>query len=224
MPDIFAEIARALIAAVATHQYVTLFLAIAVEEAGIPLPVPGDLLIAYYGWRAGGDPVEVARVILVCAAASTVGTQTPYWLARRFGRRIAAWAAYWLDIDERSMERVFGWLEGHGFRAVLLARLIPGLRVVVSLVAGTARVPPQRFTAGVFVGGVVYWTGWVLLGAVVGPHLADVVSPAYLELIVILVPVLYVFALTTRVLIAMRRRRERSTPRATSGGTRGGQA
>jgi membrane protein DedA with SNARE-associated domain len=229
MREFIVGIARALIAAVAAHQYVTLFLAISVEEAGVPLPVPGDLLIAYYGWRAALDPVETVKVILTCALASTVGTQAPYWLSRRFGRRVTERLAFWLDIDMSKVAVLFGWVDRHGFRAVLLARLIPGLRVAVSVVAGTARVPPFKFASGVFVAAAIYWTGWVLLGGILGPHVVDALSPAYLRVIAISIPVAFVGLFLVRLAIASRRRRRRARSArqgtgATSGGTRGGRA
>jgi membrane protein DedA with SNARE-associated domain len=228
MRELIIGIGRALIAAVAAHQYVTLFLAISVEEAGIPLPVPGDLLIAYYGWRAALDPLETVKVILTCALASTVGTQAPYWLSRRFGRTVTERLAFWLDIDMSKVELLFGWVDRHGFRAVLLARLIPGLRVAVSVVAGTARVPPLPFAAGVFVAAAIYWTLWVLVGAILGPHVVDALSPAYLRVIAISIPVVFVGLFVVRLVIASRRRRrDRSAAQgaaATSGDTPDGRA
>ena len=204
--ELVAEIFRGLLAAVAANQYLTLFGAIAVEEAGVPLPVPGDLLIAYFGWRAALDPTETAKVILICAAASTVGTQAPYWIARRFGRRVAVRATFWLDIDPKDVERLFTRVQAYGFRGVLVARLIPGLRVAVSLAAGTARVPPVRFASAVFIAASLYWTGWVLLGATLGPKIAEVVSPAYLRVIVVAIPVVFVTLFVGRILWARRRR------------------
>ena len=60
----FIDLANVLLGAATAHAYVTLFFVIAVEEAGIPLPIPGDLVIAYYGWRAARDPYEIAQTIL----------------------------------------------------------------------------------------------------------------------------------------------------------------
>ena len=207
MPELFASLLRDMLAVLREHQYVTLFLVIAIEEAGVPLPVPGDLIIAYYGWRASGDPLELARVIAVCALASTAGTLGPYALALRFGQGIATRAAGWLDIDERRVDQLMRRVDRYGFRGVLAGRLIPGLRVAVSLVAGTAHVPVTQFSPAVFVAAAIYWTGWVLLGAIVGPRIEDIVSPAYLGLVVILVPAVFVTAFLTRRLWARRWRR-----------------
>lgn len=195
-----------MVGAVIAHAYVTLFFVIAIEEAGVPLPVPGDLVIAYYGWRAARDPYEIVQTILVCAAASTAGTQVPYWIARRWGRRVTERVAYWLDFDPAKIEEVFVQFGQHGFRDVLIARLIPGLRVAVALVAGTAGVRWARFSAGVFVAGVFYWTVWVMLGSVLGPSVVESLSPAYLRIIIFAIPVVVVVFILARLFIAARRR------------------
>ena len=202
----FIDLAHILLGAATAHAYVTLFFVIAIEEAGIPLPVPGDLVIAYYGWRAARDPYEIAQTILVCAAASTAGTQIPYWLARRWGRPVMERVAFWLDFDAAKAEAMFARFGRHGFRSVLIARLIPGLRVAVALIAGTAGVPWARFSAGVFVAGTIYWTIWVMLGSILGPSVVESLSPAYLRIIIFAIPVIVVAFLITRLVMAARRR------------------
>ncbi len=207
MPEPFASLLQAMLAVLREHQFVTLFVVIAIEEAGIPLPVPGDLIIAFYGWRASGDPLEMAQVIAVCALASTAGTVLPYVVARRFGRVVATRLAGWLDIDKKSVDRLVWRVDRYGFRGVLVGRLVPGLRVAVSLVAGTAHVAIPRFSPAVFLAASVYWTGWVVVGVIVGPHLVDVVSPAYLGVVVALIPIVVVAAFVGRVVWTRTRRR-----------------
>ena len=63
-------------------------------------------------------------------------------------------------------------------------------------------------TGLIFIAALLYWTVWVLLGAVVGPHVRDVLSPAYLRLIIVAIPVVFVVLLAARVVIARRRRQE----------------
>lgn len=205
MRELFADAIRRLLAIVAAHEYLTLYLIISVEEAGLPLPAPGDLVIAFYGYRAHGDPLALARVILTCAAASTTGTLLPYFIARRWGQAVAHRFAGWLDVDVRRVDEWIDRVHRYGFRAVVIGRLIPGLRVAMSLVAGTAEIPVERFAAGVFVAATIYWTGWVLLGALVGPQVDDLIEP-YVGYIAIGIPVVFIGLLLMRV-IAVRRRR-----------------
>jgi membrane protein DedA with SNARE-associated domain len=201
----FAEAIRWVLSIVAAHQFVTLYLIISIEEAGIPLPAPGDLVIAFYGYRARDDPLELARVILTCAAASTTGTLLPYFIARRWGRPVAHRLSGWLDIREHRVDEWIERVHHYGFRGVLIGRLIPGLRVAVSLTAGTAEVPVWRFAAGVFVAAAIYWTGWVFLGALVGPQVDDLIEP-YVGYIAIGIPVVFIGLLLLRVIAARRRR------------------
>lgn len=205
MPELVRALLLTVAEAIRDHQFLLLFAIIAVEEAGVPLPAPGDLVIAYYGWRAGGDPVAIAQVVATCAAASATGTLAPYGLARRFGERVAKRVAGWLDVDVRRVDELEARVTRYGMRGVIVTRLIPGLRVAVSLVAGTARLPLREFTPGIFIAAAIYWTGWALLGAVVGPHVRDVVRPAYIRYIVIAIPAVFIVLFLARLVWARRR-------------------
>lgn len=207
MRRIFRDAIELVLGVAAAHQYVLLFVIIAIEEAGVPLPAPGDLVIAFYGWRTNGDPYEIAQVILACALGSTVGTLVPYALARRYGHGAADRLARWLDIDPRRVDQLSDAIARRGFVGVFVARLVPGLRVAVSLVSGTAQVRPVEFSSAVFLAAVLYWTGWVLLGAIAGPGVVHIVSPAYLRIVVVLIPIVVVVGFIARRVYAIRRSR-----------------
>ncbi|TMG52700.1 MAG: hypothetical protein E6H89_05800, partial [Chloroflexi bacterium] len=140
LPPVIRDAIRLLLVAVLEHQYVVLFFVVAIEEAGVPLPAPTDVVIAFYGFRARGHLPDLAEVVLVCALASTVGTLVPYFLARRFGPTVAHRLATWVDGDPAQVDRWTERIHRRGFIAVVVGRLIPGARVVMSLVAGTAKV------------------------------------------------------------------------------------
>ncbi len=143
-------------------------------------------------------------MILTCAAASTTGTLLPYFIARRWGLSVAHRFAGWLDVNTRTVDEWIERVHRYGFRGVLVGRLIPGLRVAMSLVAGTAEVPVWRFSAGVFVAASIYWTGWVLLGALVGPQIDDLIEP-YIGYIAIGIPLVVIAVLLVRVMLVRRR-------------------
>jgi membrane protein DedA with SNARE-associated domain len=144
-------------------------------------------------------------VILTCAAASTTGTLVPYFIARRWGLGIAHRFAGWLDVHEHRVDEWVERIRRYGFRAVVVGRLIPGLRVTMSLIAGTAGVPVPRFASGVFVAATIYWTGWVLLGALVGPQVDDLIEP-YIGYIALGIPIVFIGLIVLRI-VAVRRRR-----------------
>ncbi len=168
------------------------------------MPAPGDLVIAYYGFRARAEPLHLADIVLVCALASTAGTLVPYAVARRFGRGVAARLAGWLEVDERRVDALRERIERRGFVTVFVGRLIPGLRVGMSLVAGTAHVPVPAFSAAVFLAALIYWSVWTLVGVLVGPTVLRVIGPAYLRYLVVLLPVVVVAFIAVRVIRARR--------------------
>jgi len=67
------------------------------------------------------------------------------------------------------------------------------------------------YTGAVFVAGAIYWTLWVLIGAALGPRVADALSPAYRRIVLVLIPLAFVTLFLGRALIAARRRRLRAT-------------
>ncbi len=171
------------------YHYLGLFLVILAEEAGIPLPVPGDVFIATMGFLAAGGPaqglwVAFAYTALAVTGATVIGASILYLLSRHLGRRLLAWAGRWLGYDEARAARMEAWLGRNGFLAVVVGRLIPGLRIVMTLVAGALRLPQATFSVGTLVAGLVwssiyFWLGWGI-GAASGPLLKHVAVPAWL--------------------------------------------
>jgi len=204
LPPVIRDAARLLFLVVLEHQYVLLFFIVAIEEAGIPLPAPTDVVIAFYGYRARGDIPELAQVVLVCALASTAGTLVPYFLARRFGPSLAHRLARWIDVDPAQVDRWTERIHRHGFVAVVLGRLVPGARVVMSLVAGTAKVPVYQFSPAVFLAASIYWTFWVTIGAALGPMFRRLAGP-YITYVAIALPIVVVTFFVYRHLRARRK-------------------
>jgi membrane-associated protein len=214
LPPVIRDAIRLLFLAILEHQYVLLFFVVAIEEAGVPLPAPTDVVIAFYGYRARGDLPELAQVVLVCALASTAGTLVPYFLARRFGPTLAHRLASWIDVDPAQVDRWTERIHRHGFIAVLVGRLVPGARVVMSLVAGTAEVPVYQFSPAVFLAACIYWTFWVTVGVALGPAFRLIVGP-YLAYVVVALPVLVITFFVYRHLRARRKWASRSITRPT---------
>jgi len=203
---IFREGIAIVLLIVSEHQYLALFGIVATEEAGVPLPAPSDLVIMFYGDRARGDLPSLALVVLTCAAASTFGTLIPYLVTRKYGDAAAHRIARWIDVDPRRVDEWEERIAARGFIAIFIGRLIPGLRVAMSLIGGTAKVPLVEFSGGVFAAGLVYWSFWTGLGALFGPVVRRLIPRAYIEYIVIGIPVLVISYLVFRYIRSRRRR------------------
>lgn len=204
---LFRDGIRAVLAIATAHQFMTLFFIVGIEEAGVPLPAPSDLVIMFYGDRARGDPLGIAQVVVVCAFASTAGTLVPYALTRKFGDTMAHRFAKWIDVEPAQVDVWEARIAKRGFIAIFIGRLIPGLRVAMSLIGGTAKVPVTQFSPAVFLAGLVYWSFWTLLGALFGPAVRRFIPQVYIQYVVIGIPVLFISYFVFRFVRGRRRRR-----------------
>jgi energy-coupling factor transport system substrate-specific component len=181
-----------------------------VEEAGVPVPfAPGDLMLAIGGIAIAAGRVNPVSFVAVVLAATVTGAL--------LGREIFALVGWQrlLRLATRlraraPIERAADLLRRTGWRGVFTARLIPGLRVETTRVAGVSRMPRAVFLAGLVPAAVVYVAAFVGLGAAVGrPILALVpqaehhVLTAVLALAVAVVLVLLVRRRFQRMLAAL---------------------
>ena len=138
------------------------------EEAGVPLPfAPGEVTLLAAGLllAAGGlNPfVFVPLALLACLVGALVG----YTWARAVGDHGLRSLARRLH-QERSLDRVSDRIRSAGWLGVGVSRLIPGLRIYTTLVAGAVRVPRRTFVAGLVPATVLWVAVYVTLGALVG--------------------------------------------------------
>ena len=123
-------------------------------------PIPSELIIPLGGYLARQGEVAIWGVALASGAGSTAGAVALYFLGRHWGsRRLRAWVerhGRWLAVSTDELDRAGNWFERHGGRAVLIGRLIPGLRSVVSIPAGIQRMPFATFLAFTVFGSVLW--------------------------------------------------------------------
>ena len=127
-----------------------------VEETGVPVPfAPGDLLLVVAGSQAAAGMLNGLVLIPCLAAASVTGALVGRAWSRALGatrlRALAArvHAAHHLD-------RVEHRVAGAGSGTIVIARLLPGLRVYTNLAAGAFRVPFRVYLRGLLVS-VALW-------------------------------------------------------------------
>ena len=165
-----AALGRAILAFVAAHQYPGLFFFLLIEEAGLPLPLPGDTLIMYAGVRSRDGGTIAALAILLVAAAATLGSSALYWLARRGGRPALARYGRFLHLHPERVDRMEARFRRWGIWAIILGRLIPGLRTPTSVMAGLFGVPYRVFAPSTALSALIWTLCYFYLGAFFAPQ------------------------------------------------------
>ena len=144
-----------------------------VEETGVPLPVPGDVYVAFLGRLAGGDTVRWLGAWLAIIAAVVAGSTNLYLIGRRWGRQLIErplGAA--LHLDPHRVEAAERWFTRWGALAIIFGRHVPGLRVPITVVASISGVPYRVFAPSVAVSTAAWAALWLWLGAHYGHMLA----------------------------------------------------
>lgn len=148
--------------------YAGLFTVILAEEAGVPLPLPGDLFIAAMGFMAHSHRAAFAPTVAVVTAATVLGASVLYLVSRHAGRRLLLRVARRFGYTEAREARVEAWLARRGAAAVVVGRLVPGLRIVMTVVAGALRVRRSTFVLGTLVAGLIWSTLYFWIGYALG--------------------------------------------------------
>jgi membrane protein DedA with SNARE-associated domain len=132
------------------------FVLIAVESMGVPLPGETALFAAAIFASKGGPPIEA--VIAVAAAGAILGDNVGYLIGRKAGRRLLEAPGPF----ERHRRAVIAYgqpfFDRHGPKAVFLGRFISGLRITAAWLAGVNRMPWRSFLFWNASGGIVWAT------------------------------------------------------------------
>jgi membrane-associated protein len=155
---------------------VLLFLLIAMESAGIPLPGETALIAAAVLARPEHGSYSLVWVIVVAAAAAIFGDNVGYWLGRVGGRKLIARFEFTERYADRALPPAERFFRRHGGKTIFLARFIAILRVTAAWLAGLSRMHWWQFFAWNAAGGIVWATGVSLLAYWAGKAVADTVE------------------------------------------------
>jgi membrane protein DedA with SNARE-associated domain len=132
-------------------------------------PIPSEVVLPLAGFLAGEGRLSFAAVVTWATAGSLVGALLLYWLGAALGtdrlRRLADRVPL---MDGRDVDRAEDWMRRHGAWAVLLGRMVPGVRSLVSIPAGVQRMPLWLFSVLTVVGSAVWNVLFVGLGFLLG--------------------------------------------------------
>jgi membrane-associated protein len=134
--------------------------------------IPGETAAVLGGVDASRGHVNLWLMIVLVVVAAVVGDTVGYAIGRRVGPRILR--ARMLRRYGRRLEEAQEFLARRGGSAVFLGRFVAFFRAVMPALAGTARMPYRRFIAFNAAGGVIWGTGFVLLGFLAGNSYAAV--------------------------------------------------
>ena len=146
--------------------------------------IPSELILPFAGYLSARGQLDLVGVIASGSAGSASGATVWFVLGRAWGsdgmHRFVERHGRWLLLDVEDVTRAEKWFNEHKRRATFFGRLMPGVRSLISVPAGVARMPRPVFLIYT-VAGTVLWTaaltiaGYLLADAY--ERIRDVVGP-----------------------------------------------
>lgn len=153
-----------------THQgaYALLVLLL-IEEAGIPLPIPGDVVIAYTGYEVSRGNIPYIGAFLLLLIAVLIGSSILYYLSARFGQKIVLTFGRYIHLNEKKLLTVEEKFRKYGPWVIIFGRHVPGFRIPITVFAGMSKISYKTFIISTFIS-VIFWIPFYLaLGQQLGP-------------------------------------------------------
>jgi LPXTG-motif cell wall-anchored protein len=150
--------------------YAGIFLLIALEN--IFPPIPSEIILTFGGFMTAQTSITVFGTIAAATLGSTVGAALLYgaglFLSRnRLERIIDRWGGI-LRLEKADLDKAFGWFDRYGYWTILICRMIPLVRSLISIPAGMAKMNFPLFMLYTVIGTLIWNTILVNIGAAFG--------------------------------------------------------
>ena len=147
------------------HLYEGIFFAALIETVIPPIPTLAIFPTAGFIASQQGIPiVGIIPMIILGATGATIGTTIIYLIALKLGRTVLLRYLKNFRISEEKLERVEIWFEKYGDKAVLIGRLVPVMREMISVPAGLLKMKIPKFVLFTFIGSCIWSTITILAG------------------------------------------------------------
>lgn len=155
-----------LIALFARYGYLTVFVGVLLENAG--LPVPGETALLAGAALAHFGRLSLGWVIVVATAGAIVGDNLGFLIGRHGGRVLIERYGPRVGLGETHLRLFDRFFERHGGKTVFIARFVTGLRVVGAVLAGASVLGWPAFIFYNATGAIVWATVVALAGYLLG--------------------------------------------------------
>lgn len=160
--------------------YWTVFILMYVE--GTVIPVPSELIVSPAAYHAAAGHLDVTLVIIFATLGAVLGSATNYVAAYYLGRPIVYKFAnsklgHLCLLNQEKIEKSEKYFNDHGVMATLTGRLLPGIRQVISVPAGLAKMTFWKFMLYTTIGAGI----WNCVLAALGWYLHSIVPEEQLN-------------------------------------------
>jgi membrane protein DedA with SNARE-associated domain len=188
--EFLQSVADRLLALADQNLYLAILLWVGLEEAGVPFPVPGDTILLFAGTAVQRGTASWPLVVVTAVVATWAGSSVLYWVARRGGHPLVARFGKYIHLTPERLARAETTMRTNAGWAIIVGRLVPGLRIVTTVAAGVFLVPYPIFLIWTTVATLIWVAIYLVLGNALSERLdvilAWVVSNPLLVILIVL--------------------------------------
>lgn len=156
------------VATVLTLGYPGIVVLMAIESSFIPLP--SEIVMPPAGYLISTGEMSWLAVILAGTFGSLLGSYVNYALSQHLGRPLLIKYGRYFLIKEKHLNKCDEFFAKHGEIAIFVARLLPGVRHLISIPAGVSRMSLWRFSLYTTLGAGIWVSILTYIGYLVGKN------------------------------------------------------
>ncbi len=184
------EIAQTIVEYIGHMGYWGIFLLMFLESTFFPFP--SEIIMIPAGYLAYKGEMNVYIVVLVGIFGSVGGALFNYYLAMHFGRRFILKYGKYVFIKEETLDKLEIFFTKHGELSTFNGRLIPGIRQLISLPAGLAKMNIAKFSLYSALGAGIWVIVLVTLGYLLGSNEELISEYLHTATIIALISVVFI--------------------------------
>ncbi len=139
------------------------------------VPVPSELVMTLAGFFAAQGHLNLVGAIVAGVVGNVLGSVALWVIGRTGGRALVERYGRYVLVKPRDLDRAERWFARHGEAAVIISRLLPVVRSIISLPAGVAEMPLGRFSLYTLIGSTPFVAALAVGGYYLGANYATIV-------------------------------------------------
>ena len=212
LEDLFVE-GTSLKNTVASWGYPGIFGLMVLESSS--LPIPSEIVLPFSGYLVSTGQLNFWETVLVATTAAIIGSLIDYYIGLKgvealAKRRVLGRVLFSKD----QLALASKWFDKYGAVIIFLARLIPGIRTLISFPAGAAKMPVPKFLVFTVAGCLLWNSILIYVGYYLGSNWIEVAGISHY----IIIAVIAAFVALVVVYLVMRSRRRKARTQAQNSG------
>ena len=141
-------------------------------------PIPSELIIPLAGFLSTQGQLSIVGLVIAGTVGSVLGAIVLYYAGRFIGgERLRRWSdrhGRWVGMSSKDLDKSDEWFKRHGAKTVLLGRVVPGVRSLISIPAGVSTMDIRVFLLYTALGSAVWTTVLACAGRLLGRNYEQV--------------------------------------------------